>query len=165
MSKHVVFSCKDKNSVDISKYRAIKLYEHLRKQDVKRADNNPSVFPYLRKDRKRGDVWFNVFQFNSVDECSYYRDIFKYKVDVLDNKIHINTIHGVKGGEADNVVFLLDVTKSIDKVFFSNNIDIELRCLYVAMTRAKKNLHIIYSNSKFGYNNIINDIKGESNVS
>jgi superfamily I DNA/RNA helicase len=66
----------------------------------------------------------------------------------------INTIHGVKGGEADNVVIKLDFTKSV-RENFENNPDSELRCLYVACTRAKKNLHIVFSNSKNGYDSYI----------
>ena len=51
-------------------------------------------------------------------------------------------IHGAKGGEADNVLILPDITKSaID----NNDIDPDElhRLFYVAVTRAKKELHIL----------------------
>lgn len=57
-------------------------------------------------------------------------------------RIKLSTIHGAKGGEADNVVVFLDVSY---KAFQESqrNPDDELRVLYVAVTRAKKCLHII----------------------
>jgi superfamily I DNA/RNA helicase len=57
-------------------------------------------------------------------------------------RITLSTIHAAKGGEADNVLILPDITKSA-----VDNNDInpdELhRLFYVAVTRAKKSLHIL----------------------
>jgi superfamily I DNA/RNA helicase len=66
----------------------------------------------------------------------------------------VDTIHGVKGGEADNVVLMLDYTKAV-KANVERNLDAELRCLYVAVTRAKKKLHIVYSSSTNGFDQFI----------
>ena len=68
--------------------------------------------------------------------------------------INVNTIHGVKGGEADNVVLYLGVTRAIYKNF-EDNLDAELRCLYVACTRAKKALHIVYAKGVYNYQQFI----------
>jgi superfamily I DNA/RNA helicase len=57
-------------------------------------------------------------------------------------RIIMSTIHGAKGGEADNVLLLPDITKSaVD----ANDIDPDdlHRLFYVAVTRAKKALHIL----------------------
>ena len=57
-------------------------------------------------------------------------------------RITLSTIHAAKGGEADNVLLLPDITKSaVD----NNDIDPDElhRLFYVAVTRAKKSLHIL----------------------
>jgi len=57
-------------------------------------------------------------------------------------RITMSTIHGAKGGEADNVLLLPDITKSaVD----NNDIDPDElhRLFYVAVTRAKQALHIL----------------------
>ena len=55
--------------------------------------------------------------------------------------IEINTIHGTKGREADNVVILPDITDITYKAML-NDPDNEHRVFYVAATRAKQNLYI-----------------------
>jgi superfamily I DNA/RNA helicase len=97
--------------------------------------------------------WFEVLDIPN-DLMAYYRDLIRYKVDVSKSCGLVNTIHGVKGGEADNVVLMLDFTKAVRKSL-ERNPDSELRCLYVACTRAKKRLHIVHSSSKNGYDDLI----------
>jgi superfamily I DNA/RNA helicase len=54
----------------------------------------------------------------------------------------LSTIHGAKGGEADKVLVLPDLTKAaLDQG--DKNIDDLHRLFYVATTRAKKELHIV----------------------
>jgi superfamily I DNA/RNA helicase len=55
--------------------------------------------------------------------------------------IEINTIHGTKGREADNVVVLPDMTEITYKSML-NDPDNEHRVFYVATTRARKNLYV-----------------------
>ena len=61
-------------------------------------------------------------------------------------RINISTIHGAKGGEADNVMLLTDMPRKADEAYFQNPDD-ERRVFYVGMTRAKKALHIVHSQS------------------
>lgn len=75
----------------------------------------------------------------------------------------VSTIHGVKGGEADNVALLLSATKKTKANIF-NDIDDELRVLYVGITRTKKNLFLIDSENENGFNNIIQTIKEENGL-
>ena len=63
-------------------------------------------------------------------------------------RIKISTIHKAKGGEADNVALLLDSSRACVE---SEDQDGEVRTFYVGMTRAKKALHIIESQSKYGF--------------
>lgn len=59
-------------------------------------------------------------------------------------QILVSTIHHVKGGEARNVAVMLDATKKTKNNVY-NDIDEELRILYVAVTRARENLFLIDS--------------------
>ena len=61
-------------------------------------------------------------------------------------RIKLSTIHGAKGGEADHVMLLTDLSRKADDSFLRNR-DSERRVFYVGATRAKKSLHIIRSNS------------------
>ena len=60
--------------------------------------------------------------------------------------IKISTIHASKGGEADNVMLLTDLPTKVESNL-SNKINDERRVFYVGVTRAKKSLHIISSQS------------------
>ena len=61
-------------------------------------------------------------------------------------RIKLSTIHGAKGGEADHVMLLTDLSRKADEGFLKNR-DSERRVFYVGATRAKKSLHIIRSNN------------------
>ena len=54
----------------------------------------------------------------------------------------ISTIHGSKGGEADNVLLLTDYSKKVGEVIDSVDSDPEYRVWYVGATRAKHTLNI-----------------------
>jgi len=70
------------------------------------------------------------------------------KGEKLDEKprIHVSTIHGSKGAEADNVLLLTDYNQPPqNKVRFNPFYkDDECRVFYVGLTRAKENLHLIH---------------------
>jgi len=57
-------------------------------------------------------------------------------------RITASTIHGSKGGEADNVVLFTDLSPAADTQFQRNPDDTH-RVFYVGVTRAKKNLYIV----------------------
>ena len=78
-------------------------------------------------------------------------------------QILVSTIHHVKGGEAQNVAVMLDTTRKTKNNVF-NDIDEELRILYVAVTRAKENLFLIDSQNGEGYDEILNVIKEENGL-
>ena len=64
--------------------------------------------------------------------------------------IRVATMHKVKGAEADVVVVLCDATKRTLRRF-QDDPDAELRVLFVALTRARHELYIVRSSSKYGY--------------
>ena len=57
-------------------------------------------------------------------------------------RITASTIHGSKGGEADNVVLFTDLSPAAD-VQFQQSPDDTHRVFYVGVTRARKNLYIV----------------------
>jgi DNA helicase-2/ATP-dependent DNA helicase PcrA len=56
--------------------------------------------------------------------------------------IKLSTIHGAKGGEADNVLLLTDLSTKFAKEYEKDSDDIN-RLLYVGITRARQSLHIV----------------------
>ena len=58
---------------------------------------------------------------------------------------------------------MLDTTRKTKNNVF-NDIDEELRILYVAVTRAKENLFLIDSQNGEGYDEILNVIKEENGL-
>jgi len=57
-------------------------------------------------------------------------------------RISVSTIHGSKGGEAENVVLFTDISPAADADMRINADDIH-RTFYVGVTRTKKNLYIV----------------------
>jgi Superfamily I DNA and RNA helicases len=148
-----VFVDKDGLSFDQRQVDAINLFEAARKRG--RLTDVDEVKLRLHIDGKPDLTrpWYECMHFTN-DMIAYYRDLIKYKVNLKDRSLTVDTIHGVKGGEADNVVLMLDFTRAV-KNNLEHNPDAELRCLYVAVTRAKKKLHIVYSSSTNGYDQYI----------
>ena len=56
--------------------------------------------------------------------------------------IQLSTIHGAKGGEADNVLLVTDLSPKFAKDYAKNADDIN-RLLYVGVTRTRQSLHIV----------------------
>ena len=57
-------------------------------------------------------------------------------------KIKLSTIHGAKGGEADNVVLFTDITAAAE-ASMEQDPDSMHRVFYVAVTRTRQNLYTI----------------------
>ena len=153
-NQHQLYKRKNEISIDYNEINAIKLFEKFRKVRKLNEEDQIKLNPYLNNIINIEDPWFYNLNFNN-DKIVYYKDLIKYKTDLKKININISTIHGVKGGEANNVVLLMDFTRAIDTNFRLNP-DAELRCLYVACTRTKKNLYLIFKNSQNGYEDYLN---------
>lgn len=87
--------------------------------------------------------WYAALAGLPGQQVAYLRRVAK-KQELFDPpRISINTIHGVKGGEADNVVVLPAMGRLTWDGFLAKNEDDEHRCAYVAASRAKENLYIL----------------------
>ena len=62
--------------------------------------------------------------------------------NVKNPRIKVSTIHSMKGGEADNILVVPDLSYAAHKEYQTNPAT-EHRVYYVAVTRAKQALHIM----------------------
>lgn len=93
--------------------------------------------------------WYDVIKV-SERERIYISSVRRRGEKILTAKprVKISTIHKAKGGEADNVLLLLDSSRACA---LSEDQDSEIRTFYVGMTRAKKALHIVEPRNKYGF--------------
>jgi len=89
--------------------------------------------------------WFEVFETEPEDSL-YIRDMLQSGEELSkDPRVKLSTIHAAKGGEADNVLLILDNTKTIREAIekSQDKEDEENRVWYVGVTRTKQNLYIM----------------------
>ena len=89
--------------------------------------------------------WFEVFETEPADSL-YIRDMLQAGENLSkEARVKLSTIHAAKGGEADNVLLILDNTKTIREAIekSSDKEDEENRIWYVGVTRTKQNLYIL----------------------
>lgn len=88
-------------------------------------------------------IWHEALDRIAPSERDYYIAAVKRGEKLTQEpRIRINTIHGVKGGEADNVVLQCDMAFRTWNEYH-NNQDDEHRVWYVGVTRARKSLYVI----------------------
>jgi superfamily I DNA/RNA helicase len=89
------------------------------------------------------DIWHKVLTKISEDRRDYLVSLLRRNTRLTGHvPIKLSTIHGAKGGEADNVLLLSDLSTKFSKDYDKNSDDIN-RLLYVGITRAKQTLHIV----------------------
>ena len=98
-------------------------------------------------------VWYEAFDDAPSRDINYLRKMRKNGEKLNEApRITLSTIHGAKGGEAENVVLLTDLSLNTMKSY-EDNPDDENRLFYVGATRTKEHLHIIEPKQKYkGYN-------------
>ena len=92
---------------------------------------------------KTDKVWYEAFDSAPQKKVRYIRRM-RENGEKLNStpRIILSTIHGVKGGEQDNVVLLTDLSRNTLRNYELNPDD-ENRLFYVGATRTKSHLHII----------------------
>ena len=166
------YSHKHKNSIKLDLLLAIQAWEKWRKfEHAQPIASIKNIYSYLGENVTKGyrtgktmneneegyfieeciaehglqtkDVWYKAFAGLDAETENYIRNMLANKEKISQTpRIILSTIHGAKGGEADNVLLLPDITKS---ALDHNDIDPDElhRLFYVAVTRAKKSLHIL----------------------
>ena len=90
-----------------------------------------------------GDIrWHQVLDKISRDMQHYLLNALRRGDNVKNPRIKVSTIHSMKGGEADNILVVPDLSYAADREYQTNP-STEHRVFYVAVTRAKKALHIM----------------------
>jgi superfamily I DNA/RNA helicase len=154
MQNAVLFRYQNKPVIDQEHVTAINTYVQLQrgKQYTKRESVllTKYLYPNIDLSRIKNIEWYDALKISN-DQMIYYRDLLRKKIKVKeDPKINVNTIHSVKGAEADNVIISLNVTRSVFRNI-QQNPDSEHRVFYVGATRAKKNLYILLPDQRYYY--------------
>jgi len=166
-SQGLYYENKYKTNREQDLYTAIKDWEQLRKGQLLKYDQIERISSYtnlwdkkkiksmvkdsfygidqLTKDYglKTKAVWYEAFNDAPQKKVRYIRRM-RENGEKLDSnpRIILSTIHGVKGGEQDNVVLLTDLSRNT-QINYEKNPDDENRLFYVGATRTKNHLHVI----------------------
>ena len=168
-SQGLYYQNKFKTNNEQDLYEAIADWENVRKgvdisyEKVKRISSymspnnfNKEQLQYLDKDamynmvdlcKDKGlntqKVWYEAFD-DAPERKMRYIKRMRENGEKLNSapRITLSTIHGVKGGEQDNVVLLTDLSKSTQKNY-EQHPDDENRLFYVGATRTKNHLHVV----------------------
>ena len=88
-------------------------------------------------------IWFDALDKMAMSDVAYIRATRRRGENLLEKpRIRLSTIHGMKGGEAEEVVILTDMAARTH-VEAQRAPEDEARVWYVATTRAKEKLHIV----------------------
>ena len=88
-------------------------------------------------------IWHQALTKIGEDKRDYLISVLKRGTKLSSRPpIQLSTIHGAKGGEADNVLLLTDLSPKFAKDYARDADDIN-RLLYVGVTRTRQSLHIV----------------------
>ncbi len=152
------YSTKKGTSINSQHQSAIYSYERRRRGQPITEEEERALAKFMPR-RSIGDIdkesppWFDALQRMAVDRRVYYQAVLRQGgVGALRKapNIHIDTIHGVKGGEADNVVLMSDISYRTWEGLETDP-DQEHRVFYVGSTRAKENLFLVQPQTDLYY--------------
>lgn len=175
----VPYAVRGESQIRVMHMRAITNWENLKKGEILTKAQAQNVYDHLLPEQVKGtkDLQFapqDTFSFNDLtahhglvvpkdtswwdtlkkipkETSGYYRSVRRNgeKLGGIP-RVNVSTIHGVKGGEADNVM-LLNAMSARTRRGYDVNPDDEHRVFYVGATRAKKSLHLVRSSGKNDY--------------
>jgi DNA helicase-2/ATP-dependent DNA helicase PcrA len=156
----IYFEYKDRKSYKVTLFRTIINYIRWQKGDELSLSEVKDVFEYTSTNEELSEErmynleefgydknipWYDEFT-SDYEECLYIREMLSNGEKLKENpRVKLSTIHSAKGGEADNVLLILDNTKTIRDALekSSDKQDEEHRVWYVGVTRTKQNLYIM----------------------
>ena len=148
-----VYAFRDTSVIKAEHISAITLWERWRAAGVLSVEDTLKVQRWLPDGVTQ---WPNVIWHKALTKIphhdrEFYISLLRRGEKITQKpRINISTIHGVKGGEADNVLLLQDTTLRTFDAWHAKP-DAEHRVWYVGVTRAKKNLHIVSPQTKLFY--------------
>lgn len=96
-------------------------------------------------------IWHEALTAIPAERREYYISCLRRKEKLTSApRVRIETIHAVKGKEADNVMLMTDISARTERSFVADP-DHEHRVFYVAVTRARHSLHIVAPQSALCY--------------
>lgn len=140
-------------TIDVSSLRKIIKYTNVIPKDRADQMNPQSVVSLESLDMEQYSKykWFQFLDKISRSEREYARAVLRRKESLTaEPRIRVSTIHGVKGGQADNVMILQDMTEAT-YTHMMETPDDESRVFYVGVTRTKQNLYIVAPTSRFSF--------------
>tara|TARA_Y100000593_G_scaffold53391_1_gene100021 strand:- start:14 stop:583 length:570 start_codon:yes stop_codon:yes gene_type:complete len=136
----------DINHEQISRIASYMTQNNFEKNSLKYLDKDAGYQMSGLKERmwlKTDKVWYEAFDDAPQKKIRYIRRMRENGEKLNSSpRITLSTIHGVKGGEQDNVVLLTDLSRSTQRNY-EQNPDDENRLFYVGATRTKNHLHIV----------------------
>ena len=98
---------------------------------------------YNKKGLNTKKIWYEAFDQAPEERVRYIRRMRENGEQLnKEPRIILSTIHGAKGGEAQNVVLLTDLSRNTQRNY-ERNPDDENRLFYVGATRTKEHLHVV----------------------
>lgn len=162
----VVYSMKGRCAVDPDHVAAIRAYEGLRAGRTVGSDDAARVVRAagLRRsiDEGReyaagdlgidvGPIWHDALTAIPLDDREYYLACLRTGEKLTSPpRVRIETIHGAKGAEAENVLLLTDLTRKVQRGFELDP-DSEHRVFYVGVTRASEELVLVAPRGQYKY--------------
>ena len=156
----IYFEYKDRKSYKTRLYAAVQNYTRWTKGSLLSISECKDLFEYFGKEfpgkeermydlkefgYQKTQPWFEVFETEPEDSL-YIRDMLQSGEELSkEPRVKLSTIHAAKGGEAENVLLILDNTKTIREAIekSQDKEDEENRVWYVGVTRTKQNLYIM----------------------
>jgi len=156
----IYFEYKDRKSYKTRLYAAVQNYTRWTKGSLLSISECKDLFEYFGKEfpgkeermydlkefgYQKSQPWFEVFETEPEDSL-YIRDMLQSGEELSkEPRVKLSTIHAAKGGEAENVLLILDNTKTIREAIekSQDKEDEENRVWYVGVTRTKQNLYIM----------------------
>ena len=170
-SQGILFERSGVPSINPAMIRAVANWEALRRGDGMLGSHVRDIYKYLGPEHvKRGSrtfkdgddlqvytlddlqrdhglltdaIWHEALGRIAEDKRDYLVAVLRRKTKLSSiSRVKLSTIHGAKGGEADNVMLLMDLSPKFAKDFAENSDNIH-RLFYVGITRAKQSLHLV----------------------
>lgn len=153
----VYYSYKGERSVPVEDVQAIMAYERARKGtrisglDARAVANRRGLRRAFVEDAEYsiedigGDngLWHETFTRIPAARREYYVECLRRGEDLrAPPRVRLDTFHGAKGAEAENVLMLTDFSTRTERGMRAAPDD-EHRCFYVAASRAARSLHIV----------------------
>lgn len=98
-------------------------------------------------------IWHEALRMLPIERLEYYlMALRKFGGTALlqEPRVRVDTIHGVKGGEADVVVLLTDMAYTTHRAYLKHR-DPEQRVFYVGATRAREQLHLLTAQTRMAF--------------